>query len=132
MSHRESCPDRWEARREGERAHDRGYGSFRNPYGGYGESACEEAERAWRSGWYDAERQQEEREAEAAQERAMRRRIDEEAEYERAMIEQAERDEYYARAEEQWPDEPDNADADARRGDEHAEPLPADEPRKQE
>jgi hypothetical protein len=87
MSHRDNCPDRWEARREGERAQENGYGSFRNPYGGYGDDACPEAESAWRSGWYNAERRQEEREAEAAHERAVRRRIDEEAEYEQSLYE---------------------------------------------
>lgn len=81
MSHRDSCTDPRDARREGERAHDRGFGSFRNPYGGYGEDRCPEAESAWRSGWYAAERRQEEREAEAAYERAMQRQVDEEREY---------------------------------------------------
>lgn len=89
MSHRDSCPDRWEARREGERAQERGYGEDRNPYGGYGEDRCEEAEREWRSGWYAAERREEEqREQEAAEARRSRDRAEAEA-YERACYEEA-------------------------------------------
>lgn len=81
MSHRDSCPTDWEARREGERAFDRGYGS--NPYrGGYGEDRCEEAERAWRRGYSAAEeRHSEERAAERAAQRRAYERVDEDAYY---------------------------------------------------
>jgi hypothetical protein len=94
MSHTDRCPDRYDARREGERAHDRGYGSFRNPYDGYGPDRCDEAASAWRSGWYEKEREQEEREAQAAHERASRRQIDEEADY---YMDRAEREDYELR-----------------------------------
>lgn len=55
MSHRDDCPDRWEARREGERAFERGYG--RNPYEPdmWGERGCEEAADEWKRGHRSAE-----------------------------------------------------------------------------
>lgn len=68
MSHRDDCPDRWEARRQGERAFERGYGS--NPYRSrLGEDGCPDAEREWRSGYYAAERRAEEERAEMAADR---------------------------------------------------------------
>jgi hypothetical protein len=93
MSHRDTCPDPRDARREGERAHDNGYGSFRNPYGGYGEERCEEAEHEWRSGWYAAERREQERAEEAAYEALMRRAAEEERAQWEALYEQREYDE---------------------------------------
>lgn len=88
MSHRSDCKDPWEARREGERAYERGYGV--NPYrdGDYNENyddrRCrEEAESAWRRGYYAAEQQAEEEAAErAAQIRREEARAEEEAYYE--------------------------------------------------
>lgn len=79
MSHRDDCPTGWEARRHGERAYERGYGS--NPYrGGSGEEGCDEAEREWRRGYNAAERRAEEQHAKeaAARRRAEARRQDEE------------------------------------------------------
>lgn len=66
MSHRETCPDPDDARREGERAQEHGVSRLRNPYSSpYGfEPQCEEAADAWHSGYRHAERQQEERQAE--------------------------------------------------------------------
>lgn len=71
MSHRWSCPDDWTARREGERALERGDGYWRNPYEDRWRdgSGCEDAERAWARGYRDAERQEEERVEEARVER---------------------------------------------------------------
>lgn len=93
MSHRDTCPDPRDAHREGERAQERGYGSFRNPYDGYGEDRCDEAAREWRSGWYAAERREEEqREQEAAKRRLQAHR--EEA--------RAEEDYYYAQQQEDY------------------------------
>jgi len=75
MSHRSDCKDPWEARREGERAFERGFGS--NPYRepdtflhgpeSYEDRRCrEEAASAWRRGHSAAEeRAQEERALEA-------------------------------------------------------------------
>lgn len=79
MSHRWNCPDEWTARREGERAQERGEGRWRNPYEDrwHDGSGCEDAERAWERGYRDAERHAEEREEEA---RAMRRRQERERE----------------------------------------------------
>lgn len=94
MSHRWDCPTRWEAEREGQRAFERGEGSWRNPYNGDWHNGrlgdgCEDAERAWRDGHRGAERREEERQEEQRieQRREMHRR--EEAEYLRAAEEQA-------------------------------------------
>ena len=88
MSHRDDCKDPREARREGEHAYERGYGV--NPYhqSDYNESwedrRCrEEAESAWRRGYYAAEQQaEEEAAARAAQRRQEEARFEEEAYYE--------------------------------------------------
>ena len=62
MSHREDCPDRWVARREGERAFDRGQGPWRNPYkSSFPDEGCPEAAREWDRAYRDAEYQEEER-----------------------------------------------------------------------
>lgn len=107
MSHRDSCPPRWEAERQGERAFERGYGS--NPYrGDFHDEGCPEAERAWRSGFYGAERREEERREEERIERqrheARRAQRDHEAEQEAAYYEdmqQQQYDEYQAQMEEE-------------------------------
>jgi hypothetical protein len=74
MSHRDSCPDEYDARREGERAHERGRGYYSNPYHDR-EEGCDEAASAWSRGYRAAEerataareeRRREEEEAEAA------------------------------------------------------------------
>ena len=83
MSHTDRCPSPWDARREGERAGERGYGS--NPYSDapWNQQRCEEAETAWRRG-YDAgeeRREEEEREQRAAERRRTERREQEEYDY---------------------------------------------------
>lgn len=55
MSHRDSCPDRYDAEREGKRAFERGSSSFRNPYDDPF-NGCEEASRAWDDGFRRARR----------------------------------------------------------------------------
>lgn len=62
MSHNYDCPTEREARRDGERAGERGYG--RNPYS----DGCEEAERSWRSGYYHGQERREEEEMELRRE----------------------------------------------------------------
>jgi hypothetical protein len=61
VSHRNDCPTEWEARSQGARAYERGGSSWGNPYR---DDGCEEAERAWRSGFYRAEQRRMEEEAE--------------------------------------------------------------------
>ena len=72
MSHRSECKDPWEARREGERAFERGFGS--NPYRepdtflsgpeSYEDRRCrEEAASAWRRGRSAAEERAQEEQA---------------------------------------------------------------------
>lgn len=68
MSHRPSCPDEYDAKREGERAFDRGAGEWRNPY----RDDCDEAASAWSRGYREREREDEREHAEAAA--AQRRR----------------------------------------------------------
>jgi hypothetical protein len=95
MSHRDDCPSRWQAKREGERAFDNGLGSWRNPYReDWPDQGCPEAQRAWCDGFRDAERREEERQIEAAQERAHEQRRREEAMYEE-MYQQAQQEEQY-------------------------------------
>ena len=100
MSHRSTCPDPWEARREGERAGHRGYGS--NPYDDYpwNRERCDEAADEWKRGYRAGEerREEEEREERAAARRAQERR-EEEAYHEAAQLEY-ERQQYYAMQEE--------------------------------
>jgi len=105
MSHRSTCPDRWDAEREGERAQEFGYGRWRNPYDDhYGhEHECEEAAEAWLSGYRRAEiREEERREEEAAQRRAEMRRAELQAEedyyamQQQAAADEAQAQEYYA------------------------------------
>ncbi len=71
----DTCPDRSTARREGERSHEDGYGSFRNPYTGpdHDSYECREAERGWRDGWRRAEYEQERREEESREQAARER-----------------------------------------------------------
>lgn len=83
MSHREDCPDRWTAEREGERAHDWGRGRYANPYDDPWHSGrgCEEAARYWDDGFRSAERREEWRlEEEAAARRSAARRAAEQEE----------------------------------------------------
>jgi hypothetical protein len=105
MSHRDTCPDRWTARREGERAQESGYASFRNPYDDpFSRDRCEEAADEWRRGYRSAEiREEERREEEAARARAERRRIEEDESY---LYEQQQQEaEYYAMQQEQYSEE---------------------------
>ncbi len=109
MSHRDTCPSRWEAEREGERAQEHGYGRFRNPYDEhYGnDRACEEASEAWRDGYRRAEcREEEQREEEAAQARAARHRAELQAEedyaYQQAEAYAQEQQYYEERDRAQW------------------------------
>jgi hypothetical protein len=92
MSHRFDCPSKYEARRTGERAFERGDGSWRNPYkSDWPDEGCPEAAQEWRRGYRDAERRQEEREEEERIERHLQEvRAQEEARYNAAM-----EDEYY-------------------------------------
>ena len=90
MSHRHDCPDRWEARREGERASERGYGCYSNPYADryHDGRGCEEAERNWEEGYRQAEyeRHELERDEEEIRARQVReRREQEEIEYYQEM-----------------------------------------------
>ena len=88
MSHRHDCPSEWDARRDGERAAERGYGI--NPYRerdyseSYDDQRCRErAERAFDSGRYAAEeRMRDEAEERAAEHRRAQERAYEEAQYE--------------------------------------------------
>ena len=88
MSHRHDCPDRWSARREGERAFEYGRGSYANPYDDFHRdgNSCEEAARAWNDGYRAARYEQEEREREAEEhqrrESQYRREIEEQQYYE--------------------------------------------------
>jgi hypothetical protein len=110
MSHRWDCPDRWQAEREGERAHEYGRGRYANPYderylpSWEREQSCPEAARAWE----DGHRRAELREEEAAQERAAQARAkrdraeaDEQAYYEQRALAEAEAN-YYAMQQEQY------------------------------
>lgn len=90
MSHRDDCPDRWEARREGERAVERGWGHYSssNPYRSGSDHECPEASRAWEDGRRAAEyRAEEQREQDAVDLSAQHQR--ELAEIERAEYEAA-------------------------------------------
>src|SRR5262245_12450437 len=95
MSHEDTCPDRWTARREGERAQENGYGRWRNPYDDFlrPDRQCEEAADEWRRGYRSAEI----REDEAREEEAMRRRAElrraEEMSWEEYNLANHERDE---------------------------------------
>jgi hypothetical protein len=95
MSHRNTCPDPYDARREGERAHDYGRGIYSNPYDApFGDRGCDEAAEAWRRGYRDAEYRREEEDAE---QRAAERRHQADLEEQRYLEEQ-----YFA---EQFPPE---------------------------
>ena len=79
MTHRDDCPDRWEARREGERAFEYGHGSWSNPYksDSFGDGGCREAEREWEDSYRSARYDSERREEQLADERAAHRRAQE-------------------------------------------------------
>jgi hypothetical protein len=81
LSHRDNCPTRWEAERQGARAFEYGSPSYSNPYGRYHDrgNQCRDAERAWEDGHRRARRQAEE---EAAHRRQEQRRA-EQREWER-------------------------------------------------
>jgi hypothetical protein len=86
MSHRDSCPDRWQVRRDAERDAEDGY-HRRRPYD------CDEANREYsRQINYAEERMAEER----AAERAAERRRESAREEERQYQEYCEQQEYYA------------------------------------
>lgn len=106
MSHRDSCPDRWTAQREGERAQKNGYGRWRNPYDDpYSLTHCEEAADEWSRGYRRAEiREEEQREEDAARHRAEMRRVEQQAEEDYALNRQSEY-EYYAMQQEQYSEE---------------------------
>ena len=82
MSHRDDCPSRWEAERQGERAQEWGRSRSSNPHESlWPDEGCPEAAEAWRSGYRRAEmRDEEQREEEAARHRAEMRRAELEAE----------------------------------------------------
>jgi hypothetical protein len=65
MSHTDHCPDHDDARREGERAFDRGRHRWNNPYDGECDAAADE----WRRG-YGAAEQEDERRTTARREEA--------------------------------------------------------------
>lgn len=103
MSHRDYCPDDWTARREGERAFERGEGSWRNPYGESHSSfdtPCEDADAAWRRGYREAERHEEERHAEERRQERRQEEMREQRHYEEQQM-YAAADEADMRAEEQ-------------------------------
>lgn len=91
MSHRDDCPDPYQARREGDRV--AGYGDwtsrYSNPYSGY--DGCPEAARAWESG-YESRKEEmaEEQRREQQAEHARQQRAQEAAEEERHYYEQQE------------------------------------------
>lgn len=93
MSHRDSCPPPYEARREGERAQERGRGRYNNPY----RDDCEEAAHEWERGHRAAERREEERREEQEQhdreERHRAEQRDLEREQEQNYFEDQQRDE---------------------------------------
>lgn len=96
MSHRWDCPDDWEARREGERAHDRGASYYSNPYDG----VCRDASDEWSYAYRRAEDRAEEEAAEAHAQALRAREARELADYEeRAYYEQQA---YYAEMQEQY------------------------------
>lgn len=84
MSHRLNCPSDWEARREGERAHESGRSRSSNPYEDHywnRDRACPDAAEEWRRGFLRAEiREEERREEEVARRRAAWRRAEADAE----------------------------------------------------
>lgn len=90
MSHRWNCPTDWEARHEGERAHEWGRSRSSNPYKeSYWnrDKACPEAADEWNRGYRRAEmRAEEEREEEAARQRAAMRRAEAEAEDRKSVV----------------------------------------------
>jgi hypothetical protein len=97
MSHRDECPTDYEARRQGERAYERGDGSWRNPYrDDYSGERCEDAERYWRRGYEAAEQRHEEQ---MAEERSAQRRAEERAQEERYYL-QMQEEAYYREMEE--------------------------------
>ena len=119
MSHRENCPSRWEAEREGERAQEWGRSRSSNPHESlWRDEGCPEAAEAWRSGYRRAEmREEEQREEEAARHRAEVRRayeLDEEAYYMEQQRQQYE-------AEQAYNAEMMHAEDDARRAEESGE-----------
>lgn len=91
MSHRDDCPDPYQARREGDRH--AGYGDwstrYSNPYSGY--DGCPEAARAWERG-FDARKEEmaEEHRREQHAEHARQHRAQEAAEEERQYYDQME------------------------------------------
>ena|SRR3990167_6007344 len=82
MSHRDDCPSRWEAERQGERAQEWGRSRSSNPHESlWPDEGCPEAADAWRSGYRRAEmREEEQREEDAARHRAAMRQRELEAE----------------------------------------------------
>lgn len=102
MSHRWDCPTRWEAEREGERAHEYGRGQYSNPYDERNLSswerdrACPDAERAWDDGYRRAMYRAEEEAEERAAARRLAARQAEEAEAEYEALVQAEQEHYAA------------------------------------
>ena len=85
----------WQVRQEGERAHERGEGSFRNPYGGSYEYEDHQRERLWDDGHRDAQRREGNRaEEEAEERRAWRRREEEQRRWEHEDQMRREEEEY--------------------------------------
>lgn len=83
MSHRDTCPSRWEAERQGERDYEWGRSRSSNPHEDryHSEEGCPVAAEAWRSGYRHAEiREEEHREEAAAQRRAEMQRAERQAE----------------------------------------------------
>lgn len=105
--HRSSCPSSWEARREGERAFQRGEPEWSRPY----RHTCSEADRYYRRGYEDQqviredeitnERRREERRAEEARQDRRRQAMWEEEAAQREA-EAAYYDEMCAAAEAEW------------------------------
>lgn len=103
----EICPSNpGEAYRRGERDHDRGVSSFRNPYehGRYGEYDCQRAYEEWNRGHRDQERREEERrlEEQRAEQRAHERRQEEHRLLEAQWEYEREREEQEYEQEPEW------------------------------
>jgi len=95
MSHRDNCPTRWQAEREGQDAFARGAGRYSNPYDRShgGSDHCRDADRAWEDGHRQAERH--------AEEEAIQRRQDQRRAQEREWARQKEEASYWRQQEEE-------------------------------
>jgi len=103
MSHRNDCPQPWEARREGYRSGE--YETYgRNPYkSSFDNEGCDEAARHWERGKWDAEYDRE-REEEQAQEDERRERARQEERHLEELREEQYRQDMIAEGEQDNPE----------------------------